>query len=105
MAAVARYMVLRGVQPGQFFKFRGGRALTREQFVEAVRRALTLAGYNASHYAGQSFRIGAATTAAQRGIQDSLIKMLGRWESSAYTIYIRTPPEVLQGVANRMIQK
>ncbi len=38
-----------GVQPGQFFKFRGGRALTREQFVEAVRRALTLAGHNASH--------------------------------------------------------
>ncbi len=36
VAAVARYMVLRGVQPGQFFKFRGGRALTRERFVEAV---------------------------------------------------------------------
>ncbi len=80
------------MEPGQFFKFRGGRALTRERFVEAVRRALTLAGYNASHYAGHSFRIGAAATAAQRVIQDSLIKTLDRWESSAYTIYIRTPP-------------
>ena len=36
------------------------------------------------------------------GIQDSLIKTLGRWQSSAYTVYVRTPGEVLQGVANRL---
>ena len=69
------------------------------RFVESMRTALTQAGYKAKDYAGHSFRIGAATTAAQRGIQDSLIKTLGRWESSAYTRYIRTPPPVLQGVA------
>jgi len=55
-----------------------------------------------SHYAGHSFRIGAATTAAQRGIQDSLIKTLGRWESSAYTVYIRTPRETLCSVARSL---
>ena len=67
------------------------------RFVESTRTALTQAGYRAKDYAGHSFRIGAATTAAQRGIQDSLIKTLGRWESS--TRYIRMPPLVLQGVA------
>ena len=42
-----------------------------------------------------SFRRGAATMAAQCGIQDALIKTLVRWESSAYTRYIQTAPEVL----------
>ncbi len=61
----------------------------------AVRKALAAAGYVGAHYAGHSFRIGAATTAATQGLQDSLIKTLGRWESAAYTLYIRTPPEVV----------
>ena len=104
VAAILGCMVQRGPQTGPFFIFRDGRGLTREQFVSATRSTLTTAGFKAEHYAGHSFRIGAATTTAQKGIQDSLIKTLGRWESEAYTIYIRTPQEVLQGVAGRMVQ-
>ena len=33
------------------------------------------------------------------GIEDSLIKTLGRWESSAYLLYVRVPRERLAGVA------
>ena len=40
----------------------------------------------ASEFAGHRFRIGAATTAAARGVEDSLIKTLGHWESSAYPV-------------------
>jgi len=36
-------------------------------------------------------------------VQDSLIKILGRWESAAYTLSIRTPPEVFCGVAATMV--
>ena len=36
---------------------------------------------------------GAATMAASCRLQDSLIKTLGRWESAAYTMYIRMPRE------------
>ena len=79
-----------------------GRFLTRDRFVEAIRRALTTMGHNCAHYAGHSFRIGAATTAARQGLQDSLIKTLGRWESTAYTLYIRTPREVLCSVAGTL---
>ena len=60
------------------------------------------AGLVAKDYAGPSFRIGTAMTAASRGLQDSLIKTLGRWESSAYTRYIKTLPETLRGVARQL---
>ena len=99
VAAVLNYMVQRGSAPGPFFRFANGNYLTRERFVTAMRTALAAAGINPSHYAGHSFRIGAATIAAQQGIQDSLIKTLGRWESSAYTVYIRTPRETLCAVS------
>ena len=102
VAAVLSYMVSRGTGPGPFFTFGDGRSLTRERFVAAVRSALSTAGLNPGKYAGHSFRIGAATTAAQLGIQDSLIKTLGRWESSAYTLYVRTPRETLCSVSQRL---
>ena len=44
-------------------------------------------------YAGHSFRIGAASTAAANGIEVSIIQTLGRWISSAYLDYIRIPAE------------
>ena len=58
-------MVRRGGKDGPFFIYANGSYLTRERFVAAVQAALTSAGYNCSLYAGHSFRIGAATTAAQ----------------------------------------
>ncbi len=51
----------------------------------AVREALRTSGVDPSRYAGHSFRIGAAMTAAQREIQDSLIKALG--ERSVHCLY------------------
>jgi hypothetical protein len=41
-----------------------------------------------AHYSGHSFRVGAATTAARAGLCQATIKMLGRWESSAYKRFI-----------------
>ena len=65
-----------------------GAYLTRDLFVREVRKALIAAGIDQSKYSGHSFRIGAATTAAAAGIADSTIKMLGRWESAAYQLYV-----------------
>ena len=99
VAAVLAYMVQRGPQAGPFFLFEDSHRLTRDRLVAEVRRALERAGVDPSHYSGHSFRIGAATTAAACGLQDSLIKTLGRWESAAYTVYIRTTsPAVFSGI-------
>ena len=73
VAAVLSYMVARGSSAGPLFHWEDGKFMTRARFVESMRTALTLAGYRAKDYAGHSFHIGAATTAAQRGIQDLLI--------------------------------
>ena len=102
VAAILNYMVARGNSPGPLFTWEDVRYLTRDRFVAGVRTALSKAGYTASDYAGHSFRIGAAKTASQRGVQDSLIQTLGRWQSSAYTRYIRTVPETLRGVTKTL---
>ena len=103
VAAVLSFMVARGNTPGPLFSEEDGKYLTRVKFVTEVRSALWRAGYPAEKYAGHSFRIGAATAAGKCGIQDSLIKTLGRWESSAYTSYIRTPPETLYKVSRKLL--
>lgn len=100
--AVLAYMAARGAEQGPLFRWEDGRYLTREAFVVAVRQALSEGGLDSRNYAGHSFRIGAATTAARQGLQDSLIKTLGRWESSAYMVYIRTPPTTLCKVASML---
>ena len=71
MAALAAYFAARGSGPGPFFRFSNGSPLTRDIFVVKVRDALQVAGVeNPSQYAGHSFRIGAATTAAAAGVED-----------------------------------
>ena len=95
IAAMMAYLAIRGGSEGPLFRFKSGQPLTRERFVTKVREALSASGVDHSKYAGHSFRIGAATTAAQCGIADSTIQLLGRWESSAYLLYIRTPRKTL----------
>ncbi len=68
--------------------------------MKAVRQALQQAGVDHSKYNGHSFRIGAATTAAAKGIEDSLIQTLGRWESLAYLQYVQIPKEYLAGYSS-----
>ena len=60
-----------------------------------IRAGLQAVGLPESNFAGHSFRIGAATAAANAGIEDSVICTLGRWSSSAFLTYIRTPREQL----------
>lgn len=95
VAAVCAFMAQRGTSPGPFFVFPDGTPLTKPRFVEIIRAALEELGLPQEQFAGHSFRIGAATTAAQAGLEDSTIMMLGRWNSAAFLRYLRTPRESL----------
>ena len=75
--ALLDYLTRRGDKPGALFQWQDGTLLSKTQFVEAVRQALTEAHLPAQDYAGHSFRIGAATTAAMAGLEDSTIQTLG----------------------------
>ena len=103
VAALLAFMAIRPPGNGALFVFANGTPLTRDKLVEAVRCALQKAGVPAAGYSGHSFRIGAATSAAEAGLEDSVVKMLGRWESAAYQRYIQTPRATLAAFSARLV--
>ena len=104
VAAVLSFLVVRPHHlTGPLLQFADGTTLTRSFLITAVKRALATAGIDPSRYSGHSFRIGAATSAALAGLPDHTIKMLGRWESSAYALYVRTPAHQLASVSARLV--
>ena len=102
MAAMLAYMVRHGQGDGPLFCFKDGRPLTRQRLVTKLQEVPKRVGVDCQKYSGHSFRIGAATTAACKRVQDSLIKTMGRWESVAYQLYVRTLQEQLVAVASTL---
>jgi len=94
VTALAAYLAVRGTLPGPFFLLANGCPLTREMFVTRVKALLTKTGLNSAHYSGNSFRIGAATSAAALGVEESVIKTR-KMANSAYLLYVRAPRERL----------
>ena len=105
VSAVLTYISIRTAPPGPLFLFQDGTPLTRAALVTHLRAALSQAGVDSSPYSGHSFRIGAATTAARAGYQDSFIQTLGRWKPAAFITYIRTSPSELAAVSTSLARK
>ena len=91
--------LLRPQIEGPLFVREDSTLLSREDFIRAVHQALQEAGMNPSLYAGHSFRMGAATTAAVAGIPAHTIKRLGRWSSEAYQVYIKLSDSSLGSIS------
>ena len=100
--AILAYIAVRGDSSGPFFKLGDQTPLTKAKFIARVRQALLALGLPYNNFAGHSFRIGAATTAAERGLEDSVITKLGRWSSAAFLSHIRTPSKELGKHAHRL---
>ena len=96
-------MAAHGRNPGPFFLMQQGRPLTKPRFVAKVWKGLIAAGLDKAAFAGDSFCIGAATAAAQAGVSDSAIQMLGRWNSTVFLSYIRTPHQQLASFASSIM--
>ncbi|XP_071105649.1 uncharacterized protein [Haliotis cracherodii] len=82
-----------------------GSALSRKFFIQCLKTLLSMAGYDDKAYNGHSFRIGAATSAASKGVPDHMIQTLGRWTSACYTRYIRTSQVSIRKAQIAMAQK
>ena len=104
MKALVGYLRKRGLNPGPLFIQKNSHPLTKPAFVSFVKERMERLGYDPGGYSGHSFRAGAATTAAKAGVEESVIKALGRWESSTYLIYVRLSPSDLRGMARRMVE-
>ncbi|XDV40900.1 hypothetical protein PO909_009897, partial [Leuciscus waleckii] len=72
-----------------------GAPLSKAWFRNQLVSVLKSCSLSPSQYTVHSFRIGAATTAAERGISTAAIKILGRWSSSAFESYIRPDPRII----------
>ena len=90
--AMHTYFKVRGFCPeAPLFVLADNRPLTRTSFVTMLRVVSGKLGIDSTLYAGHSFQIGAATTAAATGLPDWLIQALGRWCSACYPRYIHIP--------------
>ena len=80
--------------------FKGGKFSPpdRQHLTSSIRYLLKNTQYSHQHYSSHSFRSGAATTAAAAGIPEWLIKILGRWRSNTYQVYIHSSPAMLQSI-------
>lgn len=102
VGALLKYLSVRPAGKGPLFVGEDRTPLSRSYYVSHLKMALRRAGIDDSQYSGHSLRIGAATTAAAVGIPDHVIKMLGRWRSEAYHLYIRVPGESLAQFTRRL---
>ena len=69
--ALVHYIAIRKPGPGPLFILSMGAPLTRTYLVANFQAALRQAGLEDSKYDRQNFWIGAATTAAQNGLEDT----------------------------------
>ena len=78
------YLHNKGTTAGPRFHFKHGELLTRKRFDVWAKSGLSKAGFDHKDYNSHFFWTGVATTAAPKGMKDSIITTLGQWESTAY---------------------
>lgn len=89
--AIQKYIRLNRHTVGPLFQFSDGTPVSRGYFATTLRNTLAFLRLDTDRYKGHSFRIGAATSAAAKGMSEVLIQKLGRWKSGAVNRYVRLP--------------
>lgn len=85
------YFSVRGNAPGPLFCSADGSPIPRSYFTRSLKEVLQYCNLDEDRYKTHSFRIGAASWAAAKGMSDSQIRAFGRWNSNAFLKYIRMP--------------
>ena len=86
-----------------FMFSQSGSWLTRSSLTKELRFILHQCGFSSNNFYSHSFRIGAATSAAAAGLPAWLIKVLGRWRSDCYELYIKTPQSTILTVPKLLV--
>ena len=89
----------RGSTSGPHFLLSDGTPLNWQWLISGIQSILSDPGVPGC-YIGHSFCIGTAISAASYGLPDHLIKMLSKWSSHAYQIYMHTLISTIMGVAS-----
>lgn len=89
VTAMFNYLSVSKHRSGPLFQFPCGTPVSYYYFSSSLKSLLLFIGLNPDVYKGHSFRIGAATSAAAKGISSSVIQSMGRWKSNAVKNYIR----------------
>jgi hypothetical protein len=91
------YVAARGTHgpKAPFFRMADGSMLTRGRLQTVLRKAMTLAGYEASEYGTHSLRIGAVSSLSAAGFGSEMIQVLGRYASDAFMAYLRISDSML----------
>ena len=87
--ALNHYFHLRGTQLGPLFCFPDLKPVPRHFFIKNLKFNLNFCGLDTSLYQSHSFRIGGASFFASLGFSDEQIRLLGRWKTTTFRIYIR----------------
>ena len=77
VAAVLSYIASRGPKQGAFFLGSQAHPIAKTYFIRELRKVISALGLSQGQFVGHSFRIGAATSAAMAGVEDSTIQLLG----------------------------
>lgn len=87
--ALAKYLSVFKHNSGPLFQFMDGKPVPGSFITAQLHKIIEFLGLNSKYYKGHSFRIGAATHAANLGFSENYIQKLGRWKSNAMRRYIR----------------
>ena len=85
------YLNLRGTSLGPLFCWPDISSISRNFFTKALSDSLRFCDLDVSGCKSHSFRIGAASWAAAKGLSGAQIRDFGRWKSNAFLRYIRAP--------------
>jgi hypothetical protein len=91
VSSLCRYIRHLTYPSGPLFVFKNGTYLTRRKFAHLIQQCLPNINLNT-----HSFRIGGASAAFAAGIPETTIRLLGRWASDAYRVYIRIPDNTIR---------
>ena len=84
VAALSRFLELRGTTAGPLFRFNDGTFLTRQRIATLLKKSCDNIRINT-----HSFRIGGASALSAAGYSDSQIQVIGRWNSNCFVRYLR----------------